>query len=50
MGETYWMFETRKKEYEAKVRLKKRDIEDGNSESAKIRMVKEDGGIARHST
>ena len=44
------MFETRKKEHEAKVRLTKKDIEDGNIESAEIRMGKEDGGIARHST
>ena len=50
VGETYRMFETRKKEHEAKVRLTKKDIEDGNIESAEIRMGKEDGGIARHST
>ena len=36
--------------HEAKVRLTKKDIEDGNIESAEIRMGKEDGGIARHST
>ena len=50
IGETYRMLETRKREYEAKVRLTKRDIEDGNIESAEIRMVKEDGGLAKHST
>ena len=44
------MFETRKKEHEAKVRLTKRDIEDGNIESAEVRMGKEDGGLAKHST
>ena len=44
------MFETRKKEHEAKVRLTKKDIEDRNIESAEIRMGKEGGGIARHST
>ena len=48
--ETYRMFETRKKEHEAKIRLTKKDIEDGSIESAEIRMGKEDGGIARHST
>ena len=50
MGETYRMFETRKKEHEAKVCLTKKDIEHGNIESAETRMGKEDGGIARHST
>ena len=50
IGETYRMFETRKKEHEAKVRLTKRDIEDGNIESAEVRMGKEDGGLAKHST
>ena len=44
------MFETRKKEHEAKVRLTKRDIEDGNIELAEVRMEKEDGGLAKHST
>ena len=44
------MFETRKKEHEAKVCLTKKDIEDGNMESTEIRMGNEDGGIARHST
>ena len=50
IGETYRMFETRKKEHEAKVRLTKRDIEDGNIESAEVRIGKEDGGLAKHST
>ena len=44
------MFETRKKGHKAKVRLTKRDIEDGNIESAEVRMGKEDGGLAKHST
>ena len=43
------MFETRKKEHEAHVRLKKRDIEDGNIESAEVRIGKEDGELAKHS-
>ena len=44
------MFETRKKEHEAKVRLTKRDIEDGNIELAEVRMEKEDGGLGKLST
>ena len=44
------MFETRKKEQEAKVRLTNREIEDGNIESAEIRMGKEDGELAKHNT
>ena len=44
------MFETRKNEHEAKVRLTKKDIEDGNIESAEVRMGEEDGEIARHRT
>ena len=44
------MFETRKKEHELKVPLTKRDIEVGNIESAEVRMGKEDGGLAKHST
>ena len=50
IGETYRMFETRKKEHEAKVRLTKKDLEEGNIESAENRMGKEDGGLARHSS
>lgn len=50
IGETYRMFETRKKEHEAKVRLTKKDLEEGKIESAENRMGKEDGGIARHNT
>ena len=50
IGETYRMFETRKKEHQAKVRLTKKDLEEGKIESAENRMGKEDGGIARHST
>ena len=46
VGETYRMFETRKKYHEAKVCLTKRNIEDGNIESTKVRMGKEDGGLA----
>ena len=34
----------------AEVRLTKKNIEDGNIESAEIRMGKEDEGIARHNT
>ena len=38
------MFESRKKEHEAKVRLIKMDIEDGNIESAEVMIRKEDRG------
>ena len=44
------MFETRKKELEAKVRLTKKDLEEGKIDSAETRMGKEDGRIVRHST
>ena len=47
IGETCRMFEIKKKEHEAKVRLTKRDIEVGNIESAEIRMGKEGGGLAK---
>ena len=42
------MFETRKKEHEAKVRLTKKDLEEGKLYSTETRSGKEDGGIARH--
>ena len=44
------MFETRKKEHEAKVFLTEKDIEEGKIESVETRMSKEDEVIARHST
>ena len=44
------LLETRKKEHEAKVRWTKRNIEDGEIESVEVRMGKEDGGLAKHST
>ena len=44
------MLETRKKGHEIKVRLTKRDIEDGNIELVEVKMGKEDGGLAKHST
>ena len=50
MGETYTMFEARKKKHNAEIRLTKKDLEKGKIESAEIRMGKEGGGIARHST
>ena len=48
VGEKYRMFERRKREHETKVRLTKWDIENGNMESAEVRMGKEDGGLAKH--
>ena len=49
-AECFPRFETRKKEHEAKVRLPKKDLEEGNIESEETRMGKEDRGIDRHST
>ena len=34
----------------AKVRLTKKDIEDGNKESTEVRVGKEDRGLAKHRT
>jgi hypothetical protein len=39
----------RKKEHESKVRLTNEDINNGRLTTAKERMGKEDGGLARHS-
>ena len=47
IGEAYRMFET-KKEHEAKVRLAKGDIEDGNIELVEVRMGKKDVRLASH--
>ena len=44
------MFETRKREHKAKVRLNKKHQEEEKIESAETRMGKGDGGIVRHST
>ena len=49
-GETDRMWKTRQKEHESKVRLTKRDIENGDLESATERMNTGDGGLAKHST
>ena len=49
-GETFRMWRSRKKEHEDKVRLTKRDIDNGNLENAEKRMNEGDGGLARHST
>ena len=42
----YRIFETRKKDLDAKVRI----TEDENIKQVEVRMVKEDRGIAIHST
>ena len=44
------MFEMRKKEHEAKVRLTKKVLEEGEIGSTETRNENEDGGIARHNT
>ena len=49
-GETDRMWRTRKGEHEAKVRLTKVDIDNGNIESATKRMNSGDGGLAKHSS
>ena len=43
------MFETRKKEHEAKVRFTRKDLDERKIESAETRVGKDDGGVARHS-
>ena len=49
-GETCRKWSTRRKEHQSKVRLTKRDIEEGNTVRAEQRMNENDGGLARHST
>ena len=46
-GETWRLFQTRKKEHMDKVRLTNEDLHKGNTLSAEKRMGKEDGGLAR---
>ena len=48
VGETWRLFQTRKKEHMDKVRLTTEDLRKGNTLSAEKRMGKEDGGLARH--
>ena len=48
VGETWRLFQTRKKEHIDKVRLTNEDLQKGNTLSAERRMGKEDGGLARH--
>ena len=48
VGETWCLFQTRKKEHMDKVRLTNEDLQKGNTLSAERRMGKEDGGLARH--
>ena len=48
VGETWRLFQTRKKEHMDKVRLTNEDLRKGNTLSAEKRKGKEDGGLARH--
>ena len=48
VGETWRLFQTRKKEHMDKVRLTNEDLRRGNTLSAEKRVGKEDGGLARH--
>ena len=48
VGETWRLFQARKKEHMNKVRLTNEDLHKGNTLSAEKRMGKEDGGLARH--
>ena len=48
VGETWRLFQTRKKEHTGKVRLTIDNLHKGNTLSAEKRMDKEDGGLARH--
>ncbi|XP_068756681.1 uncharacterized protein [Montipora capricornis] len=47
VGETWRLFQTRKKEHMHKVRLTNEDLRKGNTLSAEKRIGKEDGGLAR---
>ena len=49
-GETWRLFQIRKKEHMDKVRLTMEDLHKENTISAEKRMGKEDGGLARHTT
>ena len=48
VGETWRLFQTRKKEHMDKFRLTIEDLHKGNTLSAEKPMGKEDGGLARH--
>ena len=48
VGETWRLFQTRKKEHMDKVRLTNEDLRKGNILSAEKRVGKEDGGLAQH--
>ena len=48
VGETWRLFQTRKKEHMDKIRLTNEDLHKGNTLSAEKRMGEEDGGLARH--
>ena len=48
VGETWRLFQTRKKEHITKVRLRNEDLQKGNTLSGQKRMGKDDGGLARH--
>ena len=48
VGETWRLFQTRKKEHMDKVRLTNGDLHKGNTLSAEKRKGKEEGGLARH--
>ena len=48
VGETWRLFQTRKKEHMDKVRPTNEDLRKGNTLSAEKRMSKEDGGLAQH--
>ena len=50
VGETWRLFQTRKKEHMGKVRLTIEDLHKGNTISAEKWMGKEDGALARHTT
>ena len=47
VGETWRLFQTRKKEHMDKVRLTNEDLRRRNTLSAEKRVGKEDGGLAR---
>ena len=48
VGETWRLFQTKKKHHMDKVRLTNEDLHKGNTLSAEKRTGKEDGGLARY--
>ena len=48
--ETFWKWESRRKEHHTKVRLTKENLDASTIESANTRMNTNDGGLAKHTS